>query len=54
MTRERSFKHFYPIPHDGGFIEPIIHIEYEAHDWNHEHAGSIDVIDAWVSSFKYT
>ena len=53
MTRERSFKHFYPIPHNGGFIEPIIHIEYEAHDWGNEHAGSIDVIDAWVSSFKY-
>ena len=41
MSRERSFKHFYPIPHNGGFIEPIIIIEYEAHDWNHEHAGSL-------------
>ena len=53
MSIERSFKHFYPIAHNGGFIEPIIHIEYEAHDWSHDHAGSIDVIDAWVSSFKY-
>jgi hypothetical protein len=53
MTRERSFKHFYPIPHDGGFIEPIIHIEYEVHDWTDEHAGSIDVLDAYLSSFKY-
>ena len=53
MTRERSFKHFYPIPHNGGFIEPIIHIEYEAHDWNHEHAGSIDVLDATLGHFKF-
>ena len=52
MSIERSFKHFYPIPHNGGFIEPIIHIEYEAHDWSHDHAGSIDVIDATLADFK--
>ena len=52
MSRERQFSHFYPIAHNGGFIEPIIHIEYEAHDWNHEHAGSIDVIDATLADFK--
>jgi len=52
MTRERSFKYFYPIPHNGGFIEPIIQIEYEAHDWSHDHAGSIDVIDATLGQFK--
>ena len=53
MTRERSFKHFYPIPHNGGFIEPIIYIEYDAHDWSNEHAGSIDVIDATLTPFKF-
>jgi hypothetical protein len=53
MTRERSFKHFYPIPHNGGFIEPIIHIEYEAHDWDQESTGDIDVIDATLADFKF-
>ena len=53
MIIERSFKHFYPIAHNGGFIEPIIHIEYEAHDWSHDHAGSIDVIDATLADFKF-
>ena len=53
MTIERSFKHFYPIPHNGGFIEPIIHIEYEAHDWSHNYAGSIDVLDATLGHFKF-
>ena len=53
MSIERSFKHFYPVPHNGGFIEPIIHIEYEAHDWSHDHAGSIDVIDATLGFMKF-
>ena len=53
MTIERSFKHFYPVPHNGGFIEPIIHIEYEAHDWSHNHAGSIDVLDATLGFMKF-
>ena len=53
MSRERQFSHYYTVPHNGGFIEPIIYIEYDAHDWSNDHAGSIDVIDATLTSFKF-
>jgi len=53
MSRERQFSHYYTVPHNGGTIDIEVYIQYESTNWNQESTGDIDVIDAWVSSFKY-
>ena len=53
MSRERKFSQHYDIPHAGGRIDIEVHIEYESTNWTEDSTGDIDILDAYLSSFKY-
>ena len=53
MSIEREFNHHYNVPHNGGAIDIEVHIQYESTNWTEDSTGDIDILDAWVSSFKY-
>lgn len=53
MSIEREFTHHYDIPHNGGRIDIEVKIEYKSTNWTEEHTGDIDILDAYLSSFKF-
>jgi hypothetical protein len=53
MSIERKFSQHYDIPHNGGRIDIEVHIEYESTNWTEDSTGDIDILDAYLSSFKY-
>lgn len=53
MSIERKFSQHYDIPHAGGRIDIEVHIEYESTNWTEDSTGDIDILDAYLSSFKY-
>ena len=53
MSRERQFSHYYTVPHNGGTIDIEVHIEYESTNWTEDSTGDIDILDAYLSSFRY-
>lgn len=52
-SQSRLFSHHYPIPHDGGSIDIEVCIQYIAFNWGIHYEGGIDVVNAWISSFKF-
>jgi len=53
MSREHQFSHYYTVPHNGGTMDIEVYIQYESTNWDQDSTGDIDILDAWVSSFKY-
>ena len=53
MSIERKFSQHYDIPHAGRRIDIEVHIEYESTNWTEDSTGDIDILDAYLSSFKY-